>query len=179
MLGLGPPAQLARSPTARAANVKPSGFIGAVISFPLHRRAVCEFRFLQRSSTSVRAKGPGTTPAVAFYRESDAEAYELQVLRLPDSHPGPAPPGDAGRRGQLADSRGGKRAWMPAEPSGRTPATRGVGVLARSLVGLQITQLIQNDNYYWKGCFESDHQPSQPEIGALRRSRLEKDPIVY
>jgi hypothetical protein len=51
---------------------------------------------------------------------------------------GGAPLGDAGPRGQLADSRRRSAAWTPKEPSARAPAARGIGALALSS-GLQTT----------------------------------------
>ena len=69
MLGLGPPAQLARSPTARAANVKPSGFIGAVISFTGGQSASSVYFNAHRPVSERRV--PGTTPAAVLYRDDD------------------------------------------------------------------------------------------------------------
>jgi len=101
-----PLAQLARSPTARAANVKPSGFVGAVISFPLHRRAVCEFRLLQRSSTSVRAKGPGEDARCRPLSRERRRSHMTSVFSAsPTLIQGRRPAGRCRSSGQLADFR--------------------------------------------------------------------------
>jgi len=68
MLGLGPPAQLARSPTARAANVKPSGFIGAVISFTGGQSASSVYFNAHRPVSERRV--PGRRPLSSFIEKA-------------------------------------------------------------------------------------------------------------
>src|SRR5215218_4624117 len=76
--------------------------------------------------------------------------------------------GPAGRCRSSGPARGlprGKRAWTPEEPSGRTPATKGVGVLARSLVGLQITAAYRTTIIPGKAALRAIISPLNPRLG--------------
>src|SRR5215218_11367447 len=76
--------------------------------------------------------------------------------------------GPAGRCRSAGPARGlprGKRAWTPEEPSGRTPATKGVGVLARSLVGLQITAAYRTTIIPGKAALRAIISPLNPRLG--------------